>query len=98
MSTRSSSCSVTPGIKSPEVRLLAYLSQEPNDANVLTYAAAMDPHTASITMTMLQNPVKFAFEKVNNDLKAASSAHKKVGKALDKVWPRHIRAALSRPP
>ncbi|AEO53123.1 hypothetical protein MYCTH_2294048 [Thermothelomyces thermophilus ATCC 42464] len=50
-------------------------------------AGAMDPHIASLTMTMLQNPVKFAFEKVNNDLKAASSAHKKVGKLLDKYFP-----------
>ncbi len=45
----------------------------------------MDPHTASLTMAKLQNPIKTAFDKVNDDLKAASSAHKKVGKALDKV-------------
>lgn len=36
-------------------------------------------------MTKLQNPIKTAFDKVNDDLKAASAAHKKVGKALDKV-------------
>lgn len=36
-------------------------------------------------MTKLQNPIKTAFDKVNDDLKAASSAHKKVGKSLDKV-------------
>ncbi|KAL2198906.1 CTLH/CRA C-terminal to lish motif domain-containing protein [Corynascus similis CBS 632.67] len=50
-------------------------------------AEAMDPHTASLTMTRLQNPVKFAFGKVNDDLKAASSAHKKVGRSLDKYFP-----------
>ncbi|KAK4129640.1 hypothetical protein N657DRAFT_587814 [Parathielavia appendiculata] len=50
-------------------------------------AGAMDPHTASLTMTKLQNPVKTAFDKVNDDLKAASSAHKKVGRALDKHFP-----------
>jgi hypothetical protein len=48
-------------------------------------AKAMDSHTASITMTKLQNPIKMAFDKVNDDLKAASSAHKKVGRSLDKV-------------
>lgn len=45
----------------------------------------MDPHTASMAMTRLQNPIKFAFGKVNDDLKAASSAHKKLGRSLDKV-------------
>ncbi|KAK4100711.1 hypothetical protein N658DRAFT_427359 [Parathielavia hyrcaniae] len=50
-------------------------------------AGAMDPHTASLTMTKLQNPVKTAFDRVNDDLKAASSAHKKVGRALDKNFP-----------
>lgn len=48
-------------------------------------AKSMDSHTASITMTKLQNPIKTAFDKVNDDLKAASSAHKKVGRSLDKV-------------
>ncbi|KAK4144771.1 CTLH/CRA C-terminal to lish motif domain-containing protein [Dichotomopilus funicola] len=50
-------------------------------------AGAMDPHTASMTMTRLQNPIKFAFGKVNDDLKAASSAHKKLGRSLDKHFP-----------
>ncbi|KAL2260804.1 hypothetical protein VTK26DRAFT_5102 [Humicola hyalothermophila] len=50
-------------------------------------AETLDPHTASLTMTKLQNPIKAAFDKVNDDLKAASSAHKKVGKALDKHFP-----------
>jgi hypothetical protein len=38
-------------------------------------------------MTKLQNPIKTAFDKVNDDLKAASSAHKKVGRSLDKHFP-----------
>jgi hypothetical protein len=53
--------------------------------------AGMDPHTASLTMTMLQNPIKFAFGKINDDLKAASSSHKKVGRSLDKVCTRLVR-------
>lgn len=36
-------------------------------------------------MTKLQNPIKTAFDKVNDDLKAASASHKKVGRSLDKV-------------
>lgn len=38
-----------------------------------------------MTMTKLQNPIRTAFDKVNDGLKAASSAHKKVGRSLDKV-------------
>lgn len=54
-------------------------------ACVLTVISALDPHTASLTMTKLQNPIKTAFDSVNDDLKAASAAHKKLGRALDKV-------------
>ena len=36
-------------------------------------------------LTKLQNPVKNGFEKINDSLKAASSTHKKIGKALDRV-------------
>ncbi|KAL2018558.1 hypothetical protein VTK56DRAFT_600 [Thermocarpiscus australiensis] len=49
--------------------------------------ASLDPHTTSLTLTKLQNPIKTAFEKINDDLKAASASHKKVGKALDKYFP-----------
>lgn len=52
---------------------------------ILISMVALDPHTASLTMTKLQNPIKTAFDKVTHDLTAASAAHKKVGKALDKV-------------
>ncbi|KAK3938933.1 protein RMD5 A [Diplogelasinospora grovesii] len=50
-------------------------------------AGALDPHTASLTMTKLQNPIKVAFDSVNDNLKEVSSAHKKLGKALDKSFP-----------
>ncbi|GAB1310026.1 Regulator of gluconeogenesis Rmd5 [Madurella fahalii] len=50
-------------------------------------AETLDPHTASLTMTKLQNPIKTAFDKVNDDLKAASASHKKVGRSLDKYFP-----------
>ncbi|KAK0747758.1 CTLH/CRA C-terminal to lish motif domain-containing protein [Apiosordaria backusii] len=49
-------------------------------------AAAPESHTA-ITITKLQNPVKTAFEAVNDGLKGAAAAHKKMGKALDKSFP-----------
>ncbi|KAK3693513.1 CTLH/CRA C-terminal to lish motif domain-containing protein [Podospora appendiculata] len=50
-------------------------------------AAARDPHTASMTMTKLQNPIKLAFDKVNDNLKDVASRNKKLGKALDKSFP-----------
>ncbi|KAK5657042.1 hypothetical protein OQA88_3568 [Cercophora sp. LCS_1] len=50
--------------------------------------AASDPHTMSLTMTKLQNPAKIAFDTtLTDDLKKSDSAHKKVGKALDKFFP-----------
>ena len=54
---------------------------------LLTLGAASDPHTSGLTMTKLQNPTKLAFEQVNNDLKEVSAAHKKLGRAIDKVGP-----------
>jgi len=50
-------------------------------------AGALDPHTASLTMTKLQNPTRVAFEAVNASLKEASGTQKKLGKALDKSFP-----------
>lgn len=50
-------------------------------------ATTLDPHTTSLTMTKLQNPIKVAFERVNEDLKEVSGAHKKLGRALDKHFP-----------
>ncbi|KAK0630171.1 CTLH/CRA C-terminal to lish motif domain-containing protein [Bombardia bombarda] len=50
-------------------------------------AGALDPHTASLTMTKLQNPIKLAFESVNENLKEVSSTQKHLGKALDKSFP-----------
>ncbi|KAK4204025.1 CTLH/CRA C-terminal to lish motif domain-containing protein [Triangularia verruculosa] len=49
-------------------------------------ASASESHTA-ITITKLQNPVKTAFEAVNDGLKGAAAAHKKIGKALDRSFP-----------
>ncbi|KAK0664597.1 CTLH/CRA C-terminal to lish motif domain-containing protein [Cercophora samala] len=49
-------------------------------------ASASESHTA-ITITKLQNPVKTAFEAVNDGLKGAAAAHKKMGRALDKSFP-----------
>ncbi|KAK4231242.1 protein RMD5 A [Podospora fimiseda] len=50
-------------------------------------AGALDTHTASSTMIKLQNPVKTAFESIENDLKKASTSHKKMGKALNESFP-----------
>ncbi|PKS08272.1 hypothetical protein jhhlp_005215 [Lomentospora prolificans] len=50
-------------------------------------ANAKDPHTASITMTKLQNPIKDRFEALNKDLRDISKQQKNFGKALDKSLP-----------
>lgn len=50
-------------------------------------AAELDPHTTSLTITKLQNPIKEGFETINKDLKDVYAAHKKVGSALDKNFP-----------
>ncbi len=47
--------------------------------------SAQDSHTAGITMTKLQNPIKEGFEAVNNNLKEVSKGQKSMGRALDKV-------------
>jgi E3 ubiquitin-protein transferase RMND5 len=55
-------------------------------------AATLDPHTAGLTMTKLQNPVKEKMEVVNEDLKKVSKVQKEFGRALDKVcFPGHTR-------
>ncbi|KAK4462080.1 protein RMD5 A [Cladorrhinum samala] len=50
-------------------------------------AGTLDTHTAGPTMIKLQNPIKSAFESIENDLKKASAAHKKMGKALNESFP-----------
>ena len=57
--------------------------------------AAADPHTASLTITKLQNPVKESFEALNNNLREISKRQKNFGKALEKVTP--ISRALPKP-
>lgn len=48
-------------------------------------AAARDPHTATLALTKLQNPVKEVFDRVNGDLRNVSKVQRDLGKALDKV-------------
>lgn len=45
----------------------------------------LEPNSASITLTKLQNPVKQGFDRVTDDLKKVYASHNKYGKALDKV-------------
>ncbi|KAK0657692.1 CTLH/CRA C-terminal to lish motif domain-containing protein [Cercophora newfieldiana] len=48
---------------------------------------ALDPHTTSLTITKLQNPTKSAFDAVHENMQKVSTAHRKLGKALDKHFP-----------
>jgi hypothetical protein len=76
---------------------LLVLPDDLMETRPLTWAPpAMDPHTASLNMTKLQNPIKFAFGKINDDLKAASSSHKKVGRSLDKACTHSLRPSRPR--
>ncbi|KLU84034.1 sporulation protein RMD5 [Magnaporthiopsis poae ATCC 64411] len=50
-------------------------------------AAARDPHTATLALTKLQNPVKEVFDRVNGDLRNVSKVQRDLGKALDKALP-----------
>ncbi|KAK0632790.1 CTLH/CRA C-terminal to lish motif domain-containing protein [Immersiella caudata] len=50
-------------------------------------AGALDPHTTSLTITKLQNPTKSAFDAVHETMQKVSTAHRKLGKALDKHFP-----------
>ncbi|CZT04460.1 hypothetical protein WAI453_011512 [Rhynchosporium graminicola] len=46
-----------------------------------------EPHSASITLAKLQNPVQQGFSKVIDDLKKVHKGHNSYGKALDKYFP-----------
>lgn len=50
-------------------------------------AGARDPHTATLAITKLQNPVKEVFDRVNVDLRNVSKVQRDLGKALDKALP-----------
>lgn len=50
-------------------------------------AEAKDPHTAALTLTRLQNPVKEVIDRANDDLKKVYQVQKDLGKALDKSFP-----------
>ena len=51
----------------------------------LTIFTASDPHTASLTMTKLQNPIREGFDAVTEDLRKVSKVQKDFGRSLDKV-------------
>lgn len=48
---------------------------------------ASDPHTASLTLTRLQNPVKEGFETINDDLRKVDRVRKDFSKVLNKHFP-----------
>lgn len=48
---------------------------------------ASDPHTASLTLTRLQNPVKEGFESINDDLRKVDRVRKDFSKVLNRHFP-----------
>lgn len=48
---------------------------------------ASDPHTASLTLTRLQNPVKEGFEAINDDLRKVDRVRKDFSKILNRRFP-----------
>lgn len=62
----------------------------PSTANASTDIAAQtasDPHTASLTLTRLQNPVKEGFESINDDLRKVDRVRKDFSKVLNRRFP-----------
>ncbi|KAH8682368.1 CTLH/CRA C-terminal to lish motif domain-containing protein [Xylariales sp. PMI_506] len=51
-----------------------------------TISAANDPHTTSIALTKLQNPIQKGLEALNDDLRGVHRGQTKFGKALDKAF------------
>lgn len=49
--------------------------------------AAPDPHTASLALTRLQNPVKEGFEAINDDLRKVDRVRKDFSKVLNRRFP-----------
>ncbi|KAJ4422723.1 hypothetical protein N0V82_002620 [Gnomoniopsis sp. IMI 355080] len=73
-------------------RLTAAVADADNIINILQkardqIAEASSSHTASLTLTRLQNPVRQGFEAINDDLKKSDRVRKDVGKALTKRFP-----------
>lgn len=50
-------------------------------------AQSPDPHTTSLTLTRLQNPVTEGFENIQQDLRKVDKVRKNYGKVLDKYFP-----------
>ncbi|KAJ9150305.1 Protein RMD5 A [Pleurostoma richardsiae] len=50
-------------------------------------AQAPDPHTAGLTLTRLQNPIREGFDAVTEDLRKVSKVQKEFGRSLDKHFP-----------
>ncbi|KAH8770942.1 regulator of gluconeogenesis [Diaporthe sp. PMI_573] len=50
-------------------------------------AQSPDPHTTSLTLARLQNPVSKGFEAIDQDLRKVDKVRKHYGKALDKHFP-----------
>ncbi|KAJ0122447.1 regulator of gluconeosis [Diaporthe amygdali] len=50
-------------------------------------AQSPDPHTASLTLARLQNPVSKGFEAIDQDLRKVDKVRKHYGKVLDKNFP-----------
>ncbi|KAK7710198.1 hypothetical protein SLS64_002311 [Diaporthe eres] len=50
-------------------------------------AQSPDPHTSSLTLARLQNPVSKGFEAIDQDLRKVDKVRKNYGKVLDKHFP-----------
>ncbi|KUI70138.1 hypothetical protein VM1G_06077 [Cytospora mali] len=73
-------------------RLTAAVNDVDKIIDILTQARGQiadspDPHTTSITLTKLQNPVSEKFDAINEDLRRVDKVRKNYGKVLDKNFP-----------
>ncbi|ROV99309.1 hypothetical protein VSDG_03901 [Cytospora chrysosperma] len=73
-------------------RLTAAVNDVDKIIDILTQARGQianspDPHTASLTLARLQNPVSEGFDAINEDLRKVDKVRKNYGKVLDKNFP-----------
>lgn len=77
---------------------LGRLALPPREKPLLTgvIVIASDPHSTSLALTKLQNPIREGFDAINDNLRAVSKVQKEFGRSLDKVGRgRHYRPAAA---
>lgn len=65
----------------------SFITHQVGVTNLDQTRTASDPHTASLALTRLQNPVKEGFDAINDDLRKVDRVRKDFSKVLNKRFP-----------